>query len=88
MNFGEGYPRSVHHGAVKYLPTRHAMTNDRDRFVGQCSSTEKVRIWELRKFGEIGNGRERAVYLAAHPTDRKWVISLVINGISGGHVHL
>ena len=27
-------------------------------------------------------------YLVAHPTDRKWVTTLVINGISGGNVHL
>ena len=27
-------------------------------------------------------------YLVVHPTDRKWVITLVINGISGGNVHL
>ena len=27
-------------------------------------------------------------YLAAHPTDRKWVTTLVINGTSGGNVHL
>ena len=27
-------------------------------------------------------------YLLAHPTHRKWVTTLVINGISGGNVHL
>ena len=27
-------------------------------------------------------------YLVVHPTNRKWVITLVINGISGGNVHL
>ena len=27
-------------------------------------------------------------YLVAHPTNRKWVTTLVINGISGGNVHL
>ena len=27
-------------------------------------------------------------YLVAHPTDRKWVTTLVIDGISGGKVHL
>ena len=26
-------------------------------------------------------------YLVAHPTNRKWVTTLVINGISGGNVH-
>ena len=28
------------------------------------------------------------VYLVVHPTNRKWVITLVINGIGGGNVHL
>ena len=28
------------------------------------------------------------LYLVVHPTNRKWVITLVINGISGGNVHL
>ena len=27
-------------------------------------------------------------YLVVHPTDLKWVITLVINGISGGNAHL
>ena len=27
-------------------------------------------------------------YLVAHPTNRKWVTTLVIDGISGGNVHL
>ena len=27
-------------------------------------------------------------HLVAHPTDRKWVTTLVVNGISGGNVHL
>ena len=30
----------------------------------------------------------QADHLVAHPTDRKWVTTLVIDGISGGNVHL
>ena len=28
------------------------------------------------------------LYLVAHPTNRKWVTTLVIDGISGGNIYL
>ena len=52
----------------------------------QADEADEERLAEgrLRQDLEAGDGS----CLVVHPTDRKWVTTLVINGISGGNVHL
>ena len=60
----------------------------------QCAKTWKIGTREKKSTGSTDQAAfalEQITfmgYLVAHPTNRKWVTTLVINGISGGNVHL